>query len=290
MLLLCSTLGDENCRPLSCAQFRTLSERARTLGSAGADPQRGLTARDLVRIGYGQEEAAHIEWLLAREQALHTYLAAAERRGILPLTRISSGYPSALRGQLGERAPVVLWYRGDLRLLEQPCVSIVGSRQPNGRAQGFARRVGALAAKEGYVLCSGGAEGVDTEAENACLAGGGRAIVFPAGRLTDCRADARVLYLTEGAYDAPFSAQRALARNRLIHALGERTYAAQPRLHAGGTWRGCADHLRSIARPLFLLEDGSEATAALVAQGARQIGLPETLHPEPEAQLDMGIL
>ena len=44
------------------------------------------------------------------------------------------------------------------------------------------------------MLCSGGAGGVDTEAEDACLGGGGRVIVFPAGRLTDCRVDARVLY------------------------------------------------------------------------------------------------
>ena len=131
---------------------------------------------------------------------------------------------------------------------------------------------------------------MDTEGEDACLGGGGRVIVFPAGRLTDCRADARVLYLAEGAYDAPFSAQRALARNRLIHALGERTYAAQPRLHTGGTWRGCADHLRSIARPLYLLDDGSEAAAALGQQGARLIGLPETLYPQPEMQLSMDLL
>lgn len=290
MLLLCSTLGDAECRPLSYTQFRTLSERARTLGSGGADPQRELCARDLIRMGYGQEEAAHIERLLTREQTLHTYLAAAERRGFVPLTRITPGYPAALRTVLGERAPVVLFAWGEWTLAELPCVSIVGSRQPGQAARGFARRVGALAAKEGFALCSGGAEGVDTEAEDACLAGGGRVIVFPAGRLRDCRADARVLYLTEGEYDAPFSAQRALARNRLIHALGERTYAAQPRLRTGGTWRGCADHLRNIERPLFLLDDGSEAAAALAQQGARLTGLPETLRPGPEGQLRMGCI
>ena len=112
MLLLCSTLGDADCRPLSAAQFRALAERARTLGSGGTDPQRDLTARDLVRIGYGREEAEHIERLLARERALHAYLAAAERHGIFPLTRISSGYPSVLREQLGDRAPMVLFARG----------------------------------------------------------------------------------------------------------------------------------------------------------------------------------
>lgn len=169
----------------------------------------------------------------------------------------------------------MLFLRGEPSLLELPCISVVGSRQPNERTRGFARRIGALAAKEGFVLCSGGAGGVDTEAEDACLGGGGRVIVFPAGRLTDCRVDARVLYLTEGAYDVPFSAQRALARNRLIHALGERTYAAQPRMQTGGTWRGCTDHLHSISRPLFVFDDGSEAARALLADGASPSACPK---------------
>ena len=231
MLLLCSTLGDESCRPLSYAQFRTLAERARALGPGGADLRRDLTAKDLTRLGYAPEEAERIEDLLSREAALHAYLSAAERRSIFPLTRITPGYPAALRALLGDRAPLVLFLRGEPSLLELPCISVVGSRQPNERTRGFARRIGALAAKEGFVLCSGGAGGVDTEAEDACLGGGGRVIVFPAGRLTDCRVDARVLYLTEGAYDVPFSAQRALARNRLIHAAAHADRRDVARLH-----------------------------------------------------------
>ena len=289
MLLLCSTLGDESSRPLSYAQFRTLAERARALGPGGADLRRDLTAKDLTRLGYAPEEAERIEDLLSREAALHAYLSAAERRSIFPLTRITPGYPAALRALLGDRAPLVLFLRGEPSLLELPCISVVDSRQPNERTRGFARRIGALAAKEGFVLCSGGAGGVDTEAEDACLGGGGRVIVFPAGRLTDCRVDARVLYLTEGAYDVPFSAQRALARNRLIHALGERTYAAQPRMQTGGTWRGCTDHLHSISRPLFVFDDGSEAARALLADGASPIGLPETLFAQPEPQLRLDL-
>lgn len=289
MLLLCSTLGDENSRPLSAAQFRTLADRARALGPGEADLRRDLTAKDLTRLGYAPEEAERIAYLLSREAALHAYLSTAERRGIFPLTRITPGYPSALRVLLGDRCPPVLFTRGERSLLELPCISVVGSRQPNERTRGFARRVGALAAKEGFVLCSGGAGGVDTEAEDACLVGGGRVIVFPAGRLLDCRVDARVLYLAEGDYDAPFSAQRALSRNRLIHALGERTYAAQPRLNTGGTWRGCADHLRSIDRPLYLFDDGSEATRALLADGASPIGLPDTLFAQPEPQLRLNL-
>lgn len=105
MLLLCSTLGDESSRPLSYAQFRTLAERARALGPGGADLRRDLTAKDLTRLGYAPEEAERIEDLLSREAALHAYLSAAERRSIFPLTRITPGYPAALRALLGDRAP-----------------------------------------------------------------------------------------------------------------------------------------------------------------------------------------
>ena len=281
LLLLCSTLGDPESRPLSCAQFRELSRRAAALGLGDADPQRELTERDLRHLGYAAEQAQRTARLLARVPRLQAYLAAAECRGIAALTRITPGYPAALRALLGDRAPMVLWYRGALELLREPCVSVVGSRQPEKLAIQFACRVGALAAEEGFALCTGGADGVDTEAKNACLAGGGRAILFPAGRLTDCKPDSRILYLAETDYDAPFSAPRALARNRLIHALGERTYAAQPRLRSGGTWRGCADHLRWIAaRPLYLLDDGSDAAASLAAQGAILTGIPETLRSE----------
>lgn len=182
MLLLCSTLGDESSRPLSYAQFRTLAERARALGPGGADLRRDLTAKDLTRLGYAPEEAEpHRRSALAGRQRSHAYLSAAERRSIFPLTRITPGYPAALRALLGDRAPLVLFLRGEPSLLELPCISVVGSRQPNERTRGFARRIGALAAKEGFVLCSGGAGGVDTEAEDACLGGGGRVIVFPAG-------------------------------------------------------------------------------------------------------------
>ena len=285
MLLLCSTLGDGDCRPLSCAQLRTLSERARALGSGGADPQRELTARDLLRLGYGPEEAAHIGRLLARGQALRAYLAAGERQGIRPLTRLSTGFPARLRAVLGDRCPPVLYCRGAQALLDSPCISVVGSRQPNARTLEFARRIGTLAAREGFTLCSGGAGGVDTAAEEACLHAGGCVIVFPAGRLTACHPAERVLYLAETGYDIPFSAPRALARNRLIHAMGLRTYAAQPRLRTGGTWRGCAENLRNHDSPLVVFADGSEAAAALAALGAELTVLPETLRSPEEHQL-----
>ena len=62
---------------------------------------------------------------------------------------------------------------------------------------------------EELVLASGGANGADQTAQAACVRAGGNVIVFTAGRLLDCAAHARVLYVSEGGCELPFSTPRA---------------------------------------------------------------------------------
>ena len=100
VLLLCAQLSDGE-KPLTMAQFRTLSKRAHALGMGEADPLRELCEKDLLRLGYSVPDAEHIVRLLSREAELSAYLAAAERLGIFPLTRISLAYPKRLAAQLG---------------------------------------------------------------------------------------------------------------------------------------------------------------------------------------------
>ena len=268
LLLLCCTLPEAEDRPLTTAQVQELSRRARALGPGGEDPLRELTARDLARLGYSQEQCGRFLRLLAREEQLERYLRAAERNGIVPITRLSARYPARLRQTLGQRCPAVLFAKGDLALLFARCISVVGSRELTERGRAFAEAAGRLIARAGYTLCSGGAMGADRAAQEACLNAGGSAVLFPAGRLLDCPAQARVLYLADQGYDLPFSAQRALTRNHYIHAMGEKTLVAQCRAGTGGTWDGATENLRRGWSPVFVNSDGSEGAQALAARGA----------------------
>ena len=72
----------------------------------------------------------------------------------------------------------------------------------------------------------------------------------------------------EGGFELGFSAQRALSRNRLIHAMGEKTLVAQCRAGTGGTWDGTTENLRHGWSPVFVNSDGSEGAQALIARGA----------------------
>ena len=77
-----------------------------------------------------------------------------------------------------------------------------------------------------------------------------------------------MLYLSEEDYDSPFTAQRALSRNRCIHALGSMVFVAQSGLKKGGTWDGTAKNLQFGWSPVLCFRDGSEASCELEQLGA----------------------
>ena len=227
-------------------------------------------------MGYGPEMAGRILDLLSREEQLDHYLRRGRKAGCTPLTRVSQGYPAVLRSRLGMDCPGCLWAKGDLSILAMPKVSLVGSRDLEPENLRFAAEVGRQAALQDYVLVSGNARGADRTAQEACLAAGGKVISVVADRLDEKRQQDHVLYLSQEDFDQPFSAQRALSRNRVIHCLGEKTFVAQCSLESGGTWDGTTKNLRYGWSPVYVFADGSAASAALDALGALPV-LPEML-------------
>lgn len=272
-LLLTSHLGNPERKPLTVPQFRELMQRVQQLPCR--DGQREICAQDLIRLGYGAKMAEHIARLLGEEDLLAWYLHQARRQGIQPLTRATKGYPLTVRKRLGADSPGVLWARGDIGMLEGPMVSLVGSRELGEPNRAFAREVGRQAARQGLTLVSGNARGADKTAQNACLQAGGRVISVVADSLLGHDPGKNVLYLSESSFDEGFSAQRALSRNRVIHAMGYVTFVAQSELGKGGTWDGTTKNLRFGWSPVLCFRDGSESAARLEQMGAYLIGLEE---------------
>jgi predicted Rossmann fold nucleotide-binding protein DprA/Smf involved in DNA uptake len=130
-----------------------------------------------------------------------------------------------------------------------------------------------LAAAEGFVLVSGNARGADRTAQEACLAAGGAVIaVLPAELSAHAPENDRLLYLCLTGWHLPMEPYRALERNRIIHALGEKTFVAQSH-RSGGTWSGSEENLRRGWSPLFVHDDGSEGCSALISLGATPVML-----------------
>ena len=270
-LLLTSTLGDPNRKPLTVPQFRELAKRI-PLSDWKAE-SRDLEVSDLLQLGYERTMAERIVSLLAGINLLREYLHRAERFDCFPVTRFSPAYPLAVRKRLGLDSPGVLWARGDSGLLDQPMVALVGSRELREENWKFAVEVGRQAAEQGYVLVSGNARGADRTAQESCLASGGKVISVVADELWKQPLRENVLYLSEDDFEEGFSAQRALSRNRVIHALGIVTFVAQSSLHAGGTWDGTVKNLQNRWSEVYGFDDGSDAMAELSQMGLERIGI-----------------
>ena len=265
LLLLCCKLG-QPVRPLSPSEYRQLEAYVRAMNlTRSKDDFQEVTPKYLASLGYSEEMSQRIHSLLDRPEALNSYLAAQPDISII--TRISDRFPHRLR-RLGSDCPLALFCKGDTALLDSRCISLVGSRMLFPRGSAFARRIGTMAANEGFTLVSGGAPGADSAAQEACLAAGGDVICFVPDRLESYSSRPHVLYCCAEGYDLPFSNTRALRRNFFIHAMGEKTFVAQCPRTAGGTWQGSRENLKHGWSELYVLNDGSEGADALARLGA----------------------
>lgn len=265
-LLLGSYLGDPERKILTTAQLRTLAQRVAAMEKPMVDRELELT--DLMAMGYGPEMGARILGLLNQRELLHHYLTRARQADCVPVSRVSDGYPAVLRRRLGLDSPGVLWCKGDTSFLQRPAIALVGSRDIRRENAEFAAQVGYQAARQGYVLISGNARGADSIAQNACLEAGGQVVSVVADDLAGKRENDSVLYVSLEGFDLPFTSARALSRNRVIHALGEKTLVAQCTAGMGGTWDGTVRNLHAGWSPVFCFSDGSEAVQRLIQLGA----------------------
>lgn len=107
------------------------------------------------------------------------YTAKLAELGIGILTQADENYPERLWRV--EDAPFYLFYKGDLNLLKQKCVAVVGTRSPSGYGITITERFAGEIASAGGVIVSGLAYGVDSIAHRKALAVGGKTIAVLAG-------------------------------------------------------------------------------------------------------------
>jgi DNA processing protein len=150
-------------------------------------------------------------------------------------------YPAALRDL--PDPPRTLWARGNLALLEQPCVAIVGTRRATAYAERVTRELARTLARAGACVISGLARGVDVAAHRATLEadgatcavlGTGLDVVYPRGHAALQREIGdRGLLLSELATSYAAHGGSFPRRNRIIAALARVTIVVEAGVKSG---------------------------------------------------------
>ncbi|WP_313238855.1 DNA-processing protein DprA [Delftia acidovorans] len=225
--------------------------------------------------------------LLGRGFQLAQALDYWSARSIWVVSRADARYPKRVKSRLKHEAPPVMYGCGDLDLVDNGGLAVVGSRDADDEILDYAQRAGVRAASAGRGLISGGAKGVDSAAMDGAEALGGVVCnVMAEGlaqaaisrRFRDGLQEKRTLLISPYDPSAGFNVGHAIARNKFIFALADVGLVVNSDLERGGTWAGAIEQLRKLHFvPLYIRSSGKRSAGldALLREGA----LP---WPEPE--------
>lgn len=118
------------------------------------------------RISVPDIQAAKIGW-----DEAHEILDISQQHDIQIISKDSSDYPKALL-QISD-PPALLHVKGNIDALNKDCIAIVGTRNPTSFGSSKAKKYGESFAKDGYVVVSGLAKGVDSAAHKGALSSNG---------------------------------------------------------------------------------------------------------------------
>src|SRR6266702_3506949 len=204
------------------------------------------------------------------------------------LTVLDDNYPHLLKTSLKrEQTPPVLFYAGDLRILERQTIAIIGSRKAGEESLAFTRAVSSYLAQQGANVISGNARGVDRTAyEGATSTDGCTTVVLPHGirklsgvqwraLLAEIEAG-KVLLLSQFHPDAQWVVSRAMERNKVVTGLAQIVIVAESDIQ-GGTWEGANGALKQ-PRPLYVRQSDGTTTLpgnkALIELGGQPLAWP----------------
>jgi DNA processing protein len=219
----------------------------------------------------------------AARESIEREVAAVRAAGARYLFHDTPGYPELLRRI--ESAPPILTVRGDPQLAARPCVAMVGARNASAAAVKLARDFAHALGREGFVVVSGLARGVDGAAHEGALPAtigviaSGIDIAYPPQH-----ADLQERIASEGlliAEQPPGTEPRGShfpSRNRIIAglALGTLVVEAAPKSGSLITARLAGESGREVmAVPGSPLDARSHGCNQLIRDGAVLVQTPE---------------
>jgi DNA processing protein len=218
----------------------------------------------------------------SRLDAAERIVAALQKKGVHLLRMTDAAYPPALHDL--PDPPPLLYVLGKIGARDRRAVGMVGTTKPSARGRPIAEEFGRRFAAAGVTVVSGYAHGIDAASHRGAFQGGGRSILcVPYGiRHFKSRPDfpslaeiaQRGAVVSECPPELPWSAAAAVARDRIIAALGRAVFVIEtpPR---GGTLH-TVRAAEELGRPIFVLKyhappESARGNSILIARGATDV-------------------
>ncbi|MCM8823333.1 MAG: DNA-processing protein DprA [Candidatus Omnitrophica bacterium] len=235
---------------------------------------------DFLSIGLKNREVEKI--LEFRDsQDLGREIKLIEKNGISIVDFFDDDYPPLLREI--EHPPLVLYLKGDKKVLKEFCFAIVGTRLPTLYGLAMAEKFSFSLAGLGIVIVSGLAKGIDTAVHKGALRGGRTIAVLGSGLLNIYPKENKNLaediivkgaVISEFPLEEPPLKENFPRRNRIISGLSKGVLVVEAALKSGAliTARYALEQNREVfAIPGKADSPLSEGTHLLIKEGAKLV-------------------
>ncbi len=253
----------------------------------------GLSIKDFVESiirGEGNTHlltASQVDSLGNKDLRLEDQWINLKRHNIQILIIGDNNYPDRMISALNNKAPALLFAKGDTNLLNKPCLGFCGSRKASEKGLKTAWDCADQMARKGVNIISGYASGVDMTTHKAALeAGGTTTLVLAEGILNfrikkdfrDVFDESRALILSEFLPGLPWSVHNAMQRNSTICSLAQVMILIEAGEKGGSISAGrtCLKMRRPLFAPVYEgMPESASGNRVLLSQGA--YGLKKSL-------------
>ncbi|MCY4216015.1 MAG: DNA-processing protein DprA [Flavobacteriaceae bacterium] len=268
ILLLTGALGHSNYseeKTLTIAQWNRLKN---WLGQIEKSPQDLFHDQKIIQQWVPKHRlnpsVEKIQCLLERGFALAEASLRWHQAGIWVMTYLDVDYPNRLKLRLSDKIPPLLFGIGNKKLLRSGGLAVVGSRKAPLEELEYTKELGSAAARQGCVVVSGGAQGVDMTAMNACLENGGHAVGVLSDKLMRRSMDSssrfylqkeQLILISQTAPEIKLNRYEftaaAMERNKYIYCLSDAAVVVHYG-KKGGTISGAIENLNQSWVPLWV--------------------------------------
>ncbi|MCL2320603.1 MAG: DNA-processing protein DprA [Oscillospiraceae bacterium] len=279
IITICSHLCvGENVKPFEPSEW---SKLASTLHSQNLQPKDLLKFSEsdfMNRLDFNSDQTERLRRLIDRIGSIVFEIEKYENMGIKIVTRSDENYPKKLKKTLKNNCPPLFYYIGNLEILNEHFVGLVGSRDINDYDISFAQKTIDKVIASGFSIVSGGAKGIDSISRERALIDGGSVIEYISDSLTKKIKDreiisairsGKLIIISVAKPDAGFNVGMAMMRNKYIYAQSMGTVVVKSDLSKGGTWNGAMENLKNKWCCEFCWNNASyDGNMALIKNGA----------------------
>lgn len=280
IIILCSHIcSGENINPLEPKEW---SKLAKLMLENNIEPFQLLSLNEEIisKLQLDNKTILRITNLVKRSASITFEINKYENMGIKIVTRADSNYPSIIKKKLKNDSPPILYYCGNLEILNKELVGFVGSRIIDDKDKKTVEKLVKNVINKGYGIVSGGAKGIDEISSKFALEHGGYVVEFLADSILkkiknktvmkNIREN-KLLICSLMKPDAGFNVGIAMMRNKYIYTSSIGTVVIKTDLKKGGTWAGATENIRKKYSPICCLDSDNLGNQELIKLGASKI-------------------